>query len=147
MHEIETQSCFVDSNVWLYAFIESDDPQKREMASAIVSRPNVVISTQVISETCVNLLKKGLLAEAKIRQLVIAFYAQYRVIGINRDVLLMASQLREKHSLSYWDSQIVASALYAGCAALYTEDMQDGLVVEGTLRIINPFKVESENRG
>ena len=34
---------------------------------------------------------------------------------------------------------IVASALVAGCATLWSEDMQDGLLVEGQLRIVNPF--------
>jgi predicted nucleic acid-binding protein len=34
---------------------------------------------------------------------------------------------------------IVAAALKSGCDRLYTEDMQDGLLVEGALRIINPF--------
>lgn len=50
--------CFVDTNVWLYAFIESTAEQKRLTAKAIVQSCDVVISTQVINETCVNLLKK-----------------------------------------------------------------------------------------
>jgi len=28
---------------------------------------------------------------------------------------------------------------YPGCTTLWSEDMQDGLLVEGQLRIINPF--------
>jgi predicted nucleic acid-binding protein len=38
----------------------------------------------------------------------------------------------------YWDSAIVAAALALGCRELYTEDMQNGLVING-LRLINPF--------
>jgi predicted nucleic acid-binding protein len=34
---------------------------------------------------------------------------------------------------------IVASALVAGCTTLWSEDMQAGLLVEGQLRIVNPF--------
>ena len=34
---------------------------------------------------------------------------------------------------------IVASALLAGCDILWSEDMQDGMLVEGQLRIRNPF--------
>jgi predicted nucleic acid-binding protein len=50
-----------------------------------------------------------------------------------------ASGLRERLSLSYWDGLILAAALEAGVGVVCTEDMQDGLIVEGTLRIMNPF--------
>lgn len=36
-------------------------------------------------------------------------------------------------------AMIVASALIAGCTTLWSEDMHDGLLVEGQLRIVNPF--------
>jgi predicted nucleic acid-binding protein len=48
--------------------------------------------------------------------------------------------LREQYAFSFWDSLIVSSALHAEAAVLYSEDMQDGLVVEKRVRIINPFK-------
>lgn len=61
MHALDRTAarCFVDTNVWLYAFIESDDVQKRATAKAIVQSCAAVISTQVINETCVNLVKKA----------------------------------------------------------------------------------------
>ena len=53
---------------------------------------------------------------------------------------MTANDLRSKHNFSYWDSLIVASALENACEVLYTEDLQDGHVIEGRLRIVNPFK-------
>ena len=47
--------------------------------------------------------------------------------------------LAERYGFSIYDSMIVASALVAGCTTLWSEDMQDGLLVEGRLRIVNPF--------
>jgi predicted nucleic acid-binding protein len=132
--------CFIDTNIWLYAFIESSEAQKRASAKAIVQSFDVVISTQVINETCVNLLKKTSLQEAEIRRLVAAFYTKYTVTKIERSTLLTASELREKYSLSFWDSVIVACALWADCSILYTEDMQHGLKVDEKLTIVNPFK-------
>jgi predicted nucleic acid-binding protein len=35
---------------------------------------------------------------------------------------------------------IIASALENKCKILYTEDMQDGQIIEGKLKIENPFK-------
>ena len=34
---------------------------------------------------------------------------------------------------------IVASAQIAGCTTLWSEDMQDGLLMEKQLRVVNPF--------
>jgi predicted nucleic acid-binding protein len=35
---------------------------------------------------------------------------------------------------------IAAAALAADCDTLWSEDMQDGMVVEGRLKIVNPFR-------
>ena len=47
--------------------------------------------------------------------------------------------LAQRYGFSVYDAMIVASALIAGCTTLWSEDMQDGLLVEGQLRIVNPF--------
>jgi predicted nucleic acid-binding protein len=135
----ETKRCFVDTNIWLYAFIESGDAAQRQIAKAVAGRSEIVVSVQVINETCVNLLKKAATSETIIRQLVTSFYDKYTVIDFDAGILLTASELREKYSFSFWDSIIIASALRAGCEALYTEDMQHGLKVDDQLTIVNPF--------
>ena len=61
--------------------------------------------------------------------------------------MLKASALREQHAFSFWDSLIVASALATNATVLYSEDMQDGLVVEKRLRIVNPFKESLQRAG
>ena len=54
-------SVFVDSNLWLYAFVlRPGDEAKHARALALVVAPTrYVISTQVVSEVAVNLLKKA----------------------------------------------------------------------------------------
>ena len=98
------------------------------------------MSTQVINEACVNLIKKAHFSEQQIQQLIESFYAKYIVVELSKPLLLKASALRGQHALSFWDSIIVASALSTKATVLYSEDMQDGLVVENRLRIVNPFK-------
>jgi predicted nucleic acid-binding protein len=93
----------------------------------------------VINEACINLLKKAQFAEQQIQQLIESFYARYMVLDLSKALLLKASALREQYTFSFWDSTIVSSALHADASALYSEDMQDGLVVESRMRIINPF--------
>ena len=47
--------------------------------------------------------------------------------------------LAERYQLSIYDSMIAASALQSGCDTLWSEDMQHGMVIDGRLRIVNPF--------
>lgn len=135
-----TTHYFVDTNVWLYALIVNDDALKHQIAAEIVQGSNVVVSTQVINETCVNLLRKANLSETQLYDLIVSFYAKYDVVATEAQVLLRASRLRAQYSLSFWDSLVVAGAIESGCNVLYTEDLQDGLTVEGQLTIVNPFR-------
>ena len=42
-------------------------------------------------------------------------------------------------ALSIYDAMIVAAALDAGCDRLWSEDMQNGMVIERSLCIVDPF--------
>lgn len=131
--------CFVDTNVWLYAFIESGAPEKSGTARRLIQTSDPTVSTQVINEVCVNLLRRANFSEEQIAQLIEAFYEKCQVVELTKTVLLMASRLRQRYPMSFWDSLIVAAALEAGVPVLYSEDMQHGLIVEGQLQIQNPF--------
>ena len=135
----QSQLCFIDTNIWLYAFIPSQDANKSTKAKTIIQQQEIIISAQVINEVCVNLIKKAQFDELMIRQLIDSFYNKYRIMVIEREVLLKSSELRERLQISYWDSLIVSSALLGSADVLYTEDMSDGIVIENRLRIINPF--------
>jgi predicted nucleic acid-binding protein len=130
--------CLIDSNIWLYAFIEGGDADKSARARSLVEASDATLSTQVINEVCVNLIRKAGFVEADVRGMVTSFYRRYTVVPLDQMTLLKASQVREHHAFSYWDSLIVASAILAGVEVLYSEDMQDGFEIEG-VRIINPF--------
>jgi len=133
---------FIDSNIWLYAFIQSQNRDKHDAAKQLLERCEPVLSTQVINEVCVNLLRKTDFTESDIGRLITSFYEKYEVVAPNRTILLTASMLRERYALSFWDSIIVSSALSANVPVLYTEDMQDGLVVEDHLQVLNPLNSE-----
>jgi predicted nucleic acid-binding protein len=47
--------------------------------------------------------------------------------------------LADRYRLSMYDAMIAGSALHADCDALWCEDMQDGLLLDGQLWIVNPF--------
>ncbi len=139
--ELSNDCCFIDSNVWLYILLPGQDTQKGKIARKLVDSKlkNIVISTQVINEIVNNIIKQSAMNESEVRELIRRFYARYSVHSITESIQLNASQLREKHSLSHWDSLIVSVALHAGATQLLSEDMQDGLVIDEQLTIVNPF--------
>lgn len=132
--------CFIDTNIWLYAFIEGNDTKKSEISRQLIKNTNPIISIQVINEICVNLIKQVQFDEEQIKKIIISFYSKYRIIIPNQSILLTASNIRQKYTVSFWDSMIIASALASGANYLYSEDMQHNLKIETNLVIINPFR-------
>jgi len=98
----------------------------------------LVISYQVINEVTRSLKKKGV-SEPNIRSIIESLAKICVIQDFSKDIVLLASHIRENHSFSFWDSQIVASALTAQCTLLASEDMQYGFIIEGLL-IKNIFK-------
>ncbi|MEZ4831334.1 MAG: PIN domain-containing protein [Caldilineaceae bacterium] len=137
----ENTSCFIDTNVWLYAFIASQDERKSNLANKLIQKSrSTIVSVQVINEVCANLVKREQFTPAQTRDVISDFYATCVVVGQDEIVLIMATELRERYSLSHWDSLIVASAIISGATTLYSEDLHDGLVIDQKLTVMNPFK-------
>jgi predicted nucleic acid-binding protein len=132
-------AAFIDTNIWLYALLDTGEADKSSRARKILSQTEPILSVQVINEICVNLIKKAGFTEEQISQLVEALYEKYPIIEMDESILLDASQLRQEYALSFWDSMVVACALAADAEILFSEDMQNGLVIRGTLEIKNPL--------
>ena len=136
-----SDNVFVDSNIWLYAFIlRPGEESKHARALPLVEAVNrYTISTQVVAEVSVNLLKRADMPETDLLDIVEGLYRRCRVIETGFECHRRASRLRAAYQFSYWDSLILAAALEAGCTTLFSEDMQHGHVVEGVLTIQNPL--------
>ncbi len=121
---------FIDSNIWLYRFLADQDPEpqedarKRKIAVALTNSKGIVISTQVINEVCSVLKRKTNLTEQDVYQLIEEFERQCDVIQLTTFTLKEASLLRTKYNLSFWDSLILATAVWAEVESFYSEDMQ-----------------------
>lgn len=61
------------------------------------------------------------------------------MVDITAEVHDLGRALGARYGFSVYDAMIVAAALLAGCTRLYSEDMQNGMLVEGALRILDPF--------
>lgn len=134
---------FLDSNVLVYAYSFTDLP-RRERARELANLPDAVISTQVLSEFANVLLRKFAIANDEVRNRVAEVAARCHVIALTPAIILDAFRVRGRYRLGFYDSQIIATALAASAGVLYSEDMHDGLLVDGTLRIIAPFRLRTE---
>jgi len=62
---------FIDMNIWLYAFSDSQDKLKTQQAKVLIRQtPQIALSTQVVNEVGANLLRKFQAAEPDIRKLI-----------------------------------------------------------------------------
>ncbi len=137
---------FIDSNIWLYRLLADQDPdpqedaRKRRIAITLTEREGIIVSTQIINEVCSVLLRRSALNESQILDLIEDFETHCTVIELTISTLKQASNLRNNYNFSFWDSLIISTALSGGASILYSEDMQDSLLVANQLRIVNPFK-------
>jgi predicted nucleic acid-binding protein len=104
------------------------------------STPKTRFFTLFAVESCLNLLRKAGFSEVEVRAIADDFYRRYSVAFIGRDTMRRTSLLREQHQFSFWDSMIFASAVESASPILYSEDMHNGLQIDG-VRIVNPFRI------
>ncbi len=133
---------FLDTNVLIYAY-SSKDLNKQKTAFRLIyeERENIVLSTQVINEFSSVLIKKYKVNPIVLYPKIQNFFVLFDVVLIDYSTIKKAFELLQKYNFSYYDSLIVSSALENDCKILYSEDMQDGLLVENKLKIKNPFNM------
>lgn len=133
---------FVDTNVLVYAHDQSEG-HKQPLAQALLEElwagRTGVLSTQVLQEFYVVATRKfnPPMSRRAAREIV-ALYASWPLIQVDLPLILMASELEERHKLSFWDALVVEAARRAGAVRLVSEDLQAGRVIGG-VRIENPF--------
>ncbi|MEK6645249.1 MAG: PIN domain-containing protein [Candidatus Firestonebacteria bacterium] len=130
---------FIDTNILIY-FVSNDVKKKSISKDILITNEGVMVNSQVISEFVTVAIKKQILSIADAFKYAGEFMDIFEFSIIRRETIKLSFELMTKHKYSYWDSLILASALENNCAILYTEDMQDGQVIENKLKIINPFK-------
>ena len=127
---------FFDTNVVVYLF--SADSDKADRAEEVLASGGR-ISVQVLNELVAVARRKLGMSWREILQVTAQLRAICPVAPLTVETHERGLQIARRLGLSIYDGTIVASALLSGCATLYTEDMQDGRVIDGQLAIRNPF--------
>jgi len=143
-------SVFIDTNIFLYALTEPKEKNREkdlpkrakslELLTKLFNENHIVVSVQVLNELHFNMVRKFKLDDTVVFNTIQKnVFAIASVEDLTSQIYMKAFQVRQNYNISYWDSLVIASALESGCTQLYSEDMQDGLVIDRVLNIINPF--------
>ena len=57
----------------------------------------------------------------------------------NEKTILEACGLADRYKFSFYDSLILSAALECECDLLFSEDLNNGQLIENKLKIVNPF--------
>ena len=134
---------FVDTNVLVYAhyaFEARKQPVARALLEELWASRSGALSTQVLQEFYVVATRKfdPPMSRPAAREIV-ALYGTWPLVRTDLPLILAASQLEERHALSFWDALIVEAARRVGATRLVTEDLQGERRIGG-VRIENPFR-------
>ncbi len=128
---------FLDTNVIVYA-IAQDDPRTHDAEELIAEGGTV--SVQVLNEFAAVARRRINMSWGEVQLALEAIKVLCPdPLPITLDTHREALAIAEKYGYGIYDALIVASALEAKCTILYSEDMQDGQVIDRRLTIRNPF--------
>lgn len=129
---------FLDTNILIYSYSVTE-PAKQAIAQRLCQTDGMWISTQVLTEF-VNVYRRRFHEPWSGIQTAIEDFEQLFSIHANTPAtILRAIGVARRYGFSWFDSLIVAAALECGCQTLYSEDLQNGQLLDMTLRVVNPF--------
>jgi len=133
---------FLDTNIVIYSYSE-DEVEKFEIANRLLEEyeNQIIISTQVINELSNTLFRKFRLNAEEVEAVVLELNNNFPIVNFTLQTQLKAIEIKERYQLQFYDSLILATALENGCNIVYSEDMQNGQVIDNRLTIINPIEV------
>ena len=130
-------SAFFDTNILLYLL--SSESAKADWAEEALASGGVV-SVQVLNEFSAVARRKLGMTIGEVREVLAPIRSACRVEPLTEQTHELGLQVSERYGFSVYDSMIVAAALLAECSVLYSEDLQNGQVLEGRLQVKNPFR-------
>lgn len=127
---------FFDSNIILYLL--SADAVKADKAEAIIAGGGI-ISVQVLNEVTSVCRRKLKMPWGDIEAVLAAVKSACAIIPLTITTHETAMKIAQRYDISFYDANICAAAILSGSKILVSEDMQDGMSIDGVI-IQNPFR-------
>lgn len=137
-------SVFLDSNILIYCYTNTEKGKQQKAFQVIDNSPHLFVSTQVLQGFCNVAHKKFSPQDIDLEIALSEIESMVCIHGNSIDTVRKANTVKNKYNYSFYDSLIIAAALDCDCNILYSEDMQDGQVIENRLKIVNPFNDKNQ---
>lgn len=136
-------SVLIDTNVVVY-LVDARDARKCERAGVVLgqlqARREGLVSQQILSE-CARVVTQRLpepLSVADARDLVSRVAVLHPPLPVTPAVIMRAIDIADRLRLSYWDAQVIATAVEHGVTHILSEDLGHRAVYEG-VTVVDPF--------
>ena len=130
---------FIDTNVFIYAY-SNDEQSKKKKAVECLEEYNCYTSTQALNELSNVLIRKFNMKSEDIKNVIDEICDTCEVIAIDSTIIKKALDVNDTYKFSYYDSLMLSTAISGECSKILSEDMNDGQIIEKTLKITNVFK-------
>jgi predicted nucleic acid-binding protein len=134
---------FFDTNVLVYIIGQRE--KRTETAENLLAKGGVV-SVQVLNELASVSRRKLRMTWKEVDEALAAIRILCpHPIPITVEIHDAALQIAFRYGYHIYDALIIASALQANCATIYSEDLQHEQNIEKRLKICNPFIIGKNN--
>lgn len=138
-----TDKQFVDTNILVYAHdkgAKNKHETARDLIGALWESNSGVISTQVVQELYVTIVRKTAKPlKPKHAQRLVLEYLKWDVVVNTGESIIQAFDIESRYRISFWDALVVQAANSAGAKILYSEDLNHEQNYDG-VQVINPFR-------
>ena len=129
---------FLDTKVLIYA-VAKDDPRACKAEALLAS--GGIVSIQSLNEFVSVARRKLDMPWKEVREVVdLICILCPDPVPTTLDTHKGALAIAERYGYSIYDALITSAALESGCKTLYSEDLQDGQIINRQLTIRNPFR-------
>jgi predicted nucleic acid-binding protein len=129
---------FFDTNVLIYAMAEGD---ARALRAEELLASGGVVSVQSLNEFASVARRKLGMSWVQVKQFLdLICVLCPDPVPVLLETHKLAVSIAEKYGYRIYDALLISSALHADCKVLYSEDLQDGQLINRQLAIRNPFR-------
>lgn len=127
---------FLDTNILIY-FVSSEERKARRSAELLAQ--GGIVNVQVLNEFVNVARRKRAMSWPSIRSSLEVIRSVCSIVPVSLETHQRGLELAERQGFSVYDAMIVAAAQLAGCRTLYTEDLQNGQIIDG-MKIADPYR-------
>jgi predicted nucleic acid-binding protein len=129
---------FLDTNLLVYSY-SIGEPEKQRITQQLIINNISFISTQVLQELTNTLTRKFKISYNDTIQVILECSNNNLVHTNSESTIIQACRIADQYGFSFYDSLIISAALECQCSVLYSEDLNNGQIIDKVLTIRNPY--------